>query len=48
MGRVVEVRKGLSANGTLTLGASYRPGIYIAEVLQGKEKVVLKLMKLSE
>jgi hypothetical protein len=48
MGRLVEVRKGLLANGTLTLGASYRPGLYIAEVLQGKEKVVLKLMKLSE
>jgi hypothetical protein len=48
MGRLVEVRKGLSANGTLTLGASYRPGSYIAEVLQGKEKVILKLIKQSE
>ena len=48
MGRLVEVRKGLPANGTLTLGASYRPGVYIAEVLQGKEKVLLKLIKLSE
>ncbi len=48
MGRLVEERKGLSANGTLTLGASYRPGIFIAEVLQGKEKVVIKLMKQTE
>ncbi len=48
MGRLVEVRRGLPANGTLTLGASYRPGLYIAEVMQGKEKVVLKLIKLSE
>ena len=45
LGRLVEVRKGLLANGTLTLGASYRPGLYIAEVLQGKEKVMLKLIK---
>ncbi len=48
LGRLVEVRKGLAANGTLTFGASYRPGLYIVEVLQGKEKVVLKLIKQSE
>jgi len=48
LGRLVEVRNGLSGNGTLILGASYRPGVYIAEVLQGKEKVVLKLVKQSE
>ncbi len=48
LGRLVEVRKGLSANGTFTLGSSYRPGVYIAEVMQGKEKVVLKLIKQSE
>jgi hypothetical protein len=47
LGRLVEVRKGISGTGTLTLGASYRPGLYIAEVLQGKEKVVLKLVKQS-
>jgi hypothetical protein len=45
LGRLVEVHKGLSAKGTFTLGASYRPGLYLAEVLQGKEKVVLKLIK---
>ncbi|MES2776826.1 MAG: LamG-like jellyroll fold domain-containing protein [Bacteroidota bacterium] len=48
MGRLVEERKGLSANVTLTLGASYRTGLYIAEILQGKDKVVLKLMKQSK
>ena len=48
IGRLVEVQNGLPANGTLTLGASYRPGLYVAEVMQGKEKVVLKLIKLSE
>ena len=45
LGRLVEVRTGLPANGTLSLGTSYRPGVYIAEVLQGKEKVMLKLIK---
>ena len=48
MGRLVEVRKGVSANGTLTLGASYGTGLYMAEVMQGKEKVVLKLIKQSK
>jgi hypothetical protein len=45
LGRLVEVRQGLPADGTFTLGASYRSGVYIAEVMQGKEKVVLKLIK---
>ncbi len=44
-GRVVEERKAVLANGTLTLGAFYRPGLYLAEVVQGNEKVILKLTK---
>ncbi len=48
LGRVVEVRKGITANGTLKIGDNYRPGIYIVEVMQGKEKVVIKWVKQSE
>ncbi|MES2647966.1 MAG: LamG-like jellyroll fold domain-containing protein [Bacteroidota bacterium] len=45
LGRLVEERKGLSANGTFTIGASYHAGLYMAEILQGKEKIVFKLLK---
>ncbi|HEX8333576.1 MAG TPA: T9SS type A sorting domain-containing protein, partial [Segetibacter sp.] len=44
LGRLVEVQKGISGSRVI-LGATYLPGLYIAEVLQGKEKVVLKLVK---
>ena len=33
------------ANSTLQVGGKYRPGIYLVEIMQGKEKQVLKLMK---
>jgi hypothetical protein len=45
IGRLVERRSGVAANGTLYLGNSYRPGIYIVEVAQGKQRQVLKLIK---
>ncbi len=48
LGRVVEVRRGITANGTLRIGDNYRPGIYVVEVMQGKDKVVMKLVKQSE
>ena len=32
-------------NSTLQVGASYRPGVYFAEVTQGNQKVILKLIK---
>jgi hypothetical protein len=44
-GRVIEQRTYVPANSTLQLGNRYHPGIYIAEILQGKEKVVLRLIK---
>ena len=44
-GRIVEVRTGLSPNGTVQIGANYRSGIYIAELVQGDKKVRLKLLK---
>ena len=44
-GRVVEVRKGIAVNGTLRIGANYRPGTYIAELIQGNERVRVMLIK---
>jgi hypothetical protein len=48
VGRVVEVRQGLSVNSTVPVGLSYRPGVYYAEVMQGTKKVVIKLVKRTE
>ena len=47
LGRIVETRSNVSANGSLRMGDRYRPGAYFIEVIQGKEKVVLKLIKQS-
>ncbi len=47
LGRVVEARSGVATNSTLRLGAAYRPGIYFVEVMQGTERITLKLVKQS-
>jgi hypothetical protein len=47
LGRQIEIRRSVPANGTLMLGGNYRPGIYITEVLQGIERITLKLIKQS-
>ena len=44
-GRVVESRQGVAANGTLSLGSHYRPGVYYVEVVQGDAVQALKLVK---
>jgi hypothetical protein len=44
-GRVVEQRTNIAANSTIQLGNSYHPGIYIAQFLQGTDKVTLRLIK---
>jgi uncharacterized delta-60 repeat protein len=44
-GRLIETKAGVAANTTLQLGHNYRPGIYYAEIIQGKERVVVKLVK---
>jgi hypothetical protein len=48
LGRVVEVRKGIAANGALKIGDNYRPGTYIAELIQGNERVRVMLIKQSQ
>jgi hypothetical protein len=47
LGKIVEERRNITANGLLHIGGRFRPGIYFAEVIQGKEKVVLRLIKQS-
>lgn len=45
LGRTVEARQGLAAGTTLQIGATYRPGVYIVEAIQGNERVKMKLIK---
>jgi len=44
-GRIIEQIINVQANSTLQLGRNYAKGIYFAEVMQGKEKIILKLIK---
>jgi|GEM_PF-6711751 len=44
-GRQLEVKNNLTSGQVIQLGNSYKPGIYIAEMLQGKQRVTLKLVK---
>lgn len=44
-GKVLEVRHGIMPNSILRIGQAYRPGTYLIEVHQGKEKQTLKLIK---
>ncbi|MEO6330355.1 MAG: HYR domain-containing protein, partial [Ginsengibacter sp.] len=46
LGRVIEVKTGILPNGTIQIGGGYFPGTFIAEFIQGKEKVQVKLIKI--
>ena len=43
--RLVEARSNIASKTTIQLGHQYRPGIYYAEVIQGGEKVIVKMIK---
>ncbi|MEI6945987.1 MopE-related protein [Paraflavisolibacter sp. H34] len=45
LGRLVEARKVVAAGSNLALGHHYGPGMYIVEVVQGSERVLVKLLK---
>lgn len=45
LGRTLETKTGISANGPFQIGQNYRTGVYIIQVLQGSEKVSVKLIK---
>jgi hypothetical protein len=46
-GRVIENIQNLRAGHTLVIGQSYRAGIYFAQISQGSERVMLKLVRLN-
>jgi uncharacterized delta-60 repeat protein len=45
LGRLVEKRDHLAGSGTLQTGYGYKPGIYFAEIIQGPQKIVMRLAK---
>lgn len=44
-GRVIEARPQLPANGVLMIGHTYIPGAYFCELVQGTDRVIVKLIK---
>ena len=45
-GRVIEQKSNLQTNSTIQIGSRYRPGMYLAEIIQGSVHKQLKLVKL--
>jgi hypothetical protein len=45
-GRVLEQRSNISPTQKLVIGEGFRPGIYFAEITQGTDRKVIKLLKL--
>ena len=45
LGRIVESRTNVSANGTIQLGYEYSPGTYFLKIIQGAEQNIIKLIK---
>jgi hypothetical protein len=45
MGRTIEARNNLVPNGTIQVGAAYKPGVYFVELSQGGKKQQVKLIK---
>jgi hypothetical protein len=44
-GRVVEVHEKIAATGILRVGSSWRGGIYFAEVMQGDQRKIIRMIK---
>lgn len=44
-GRLIERKTGVPSNGTIRFGENFKPGIYYVEVVQGLQKVTVKLIK---
>jgi hypothetical protein len=45
MGRTVQLMQNLSAGQTIQVGSGYKPGVYIAELIQGNKHKLVKLVK---
>jgi hypothetical protein len=45
VGRVIETKRKVSANGSVTIGDRYQSGVYYLQAVQGSERATLKLIK---
>lgn len=45
-GRVIE-RQHLTANQIIKIGGRYRPGVYLAQIIQDTKRKVIKLIKIQ-
>ncbi|MGI8637754.1 MAG: T9SS type A sorting domain-containing protein, partial [Segetibacter sp.] len=45
VGRLIETKRKVSANGSVTIGDRYHTGIYYLQAVQGSERATLKLIK---
>jgi hypothetical protein len=45
-GQLIEKREGLAPADAITIGDRYIDGIYLIEVVQGKNRKILKLVKI--
>jgi hypothetical protein len=46
-GRIVDARSGIGSNSTIQVGHQYMSGTYYAEMIQGSQRKVLKLIKVK-
>lgn len=45
MGRTIEIRNNVTINSTVQIGDHYNAGVYIVELQQGTDKVIIRLVK---
>ena len=45
VGRLIETKRKVSANGSVTIGDRYQSGVYYLQAVQGSERATLKLIK---
>jgi hypothetical protein len=48
LGRVIEMKGHIAANGTLQIGHLYRPGTYLVVLQQGSDRVTVKVIKQAQ
>jgi trimeric autotransporter adhesin len=46
--RIIEQKQNLHASQTIEVGAQYRPGVYILEIIQGNQHKQIKLVKIPD
>jgi hypothetical protein len=44
-GRTIESMKNVTSQSTLNFGEHYAPGVYVVEIVQGKQKKIIKVLK---